>query len=376
MSDIYIFNTLGELVAVVDDYEEINWSRDLMKPGSFELSINRNLANSKHFMKRRVIGTRYKNDFDAFYLIETVELSIDESGKEEEFLRVSGKEFGGLLSDRLALPLVGQSHDTKNWPAESMMKYYVNVNAAAGAAVNRRFPNFIVATDLGRGPGFTYNARYQDLLTVIEEIGTQADMIGWETSFLSTTNTWMFDVIIGTDRTEGTYAPVYFDLELETILAQGWISTEAGLKNYAIVAGQGEGAARTIVDRFLGATEPTGLDRREVFVDARDLPDAISLESRGDQKLHETKIEDSISVQLNLNGAFQYRQDWNLGDLITVRNETWGLRKNMRIISVKLGYQPGQGMASISIELDKHLPTLRTRVQEEIARQDLAGRRI
>jgi hypothetical protein len=106
------------------------------------------------------------------------------------------------------------------------------------------------------------------------------------------------------------------------------------------------------------------------------LPTTESLESRGDAKLQETKQEDSVTISINPLGAFRYKDHWDLGDLVTVRNEAWGLRKNMRIISIKLGYQGGQGMASMEIELDKYLPTLKSRIQQEIARQDTAERRI
>jgi Siphovirus ReqiPepy6 Gp37-like protein len=375
-SELYIFNTIGQLVDVIDNYEEISWSRDFQKPGSFSLSINRNLARVENLQKRFILGVKYRNVWDAFFQIETVENGIDESGKGGEMLSIKGREYGQLLEHRLALPPAGQSHDSKNWPAESMIKYYINVNAGPGAAAARQLPNFMVATDQGRGPGFPYDARYQDLLTVITEIGTQADAMGWETTFMPATNTWLFDVIIGVDRTEGTLAPVFFDLELETILQQGWITSEAGLKTFAYVAGQGEGAAREIVQRYLGAVEPAGLDRREMFVDARDLPLTESLQSRGDAKLQETKQEDSVTIEINPLGAFRYREHWNLGDMVTVRNQSWGLRKNMRIISVKLSYKGGAGMASLEIELDKYLPTLRSRVQQEIARLDTAERRV
>ena len=183
-------------------------------------------------------------------------------------------------------------------------------------------------------------------------------------------------MIFGVDRSEGTATPIFFDLELETILEQGWVSSERDLKTFAYIGGQGEGEVREIVTRYLGATEPTGFDRREMFVDARDLPDTESLESRGDAKLQETKTDDSVSVTLNLKGAFQYRTDWDVGDIITVRNQDWGFRKNMRVVGVKLSEKGDSGLTSLEVELDKHIPTLKSRVRQEIERTDIASRRI
>ena len=62
-------------------------------------------------------------------------------------------------------------------------------------------------------------------------------------------------------------------------------------KNCAIVAGQGEGANREIV---IVNDNLSGQDRKELFVDARDIEDGTNLADRGKSKLAENTIIESF----------------------------------------------------------------------------------
>ena len=87
---------------------------------------------------------------------------------------------------------------------------------------------------------------------------------------------------------------------------------------------------------------PTGLSRREIFIDARDLqsdadPDnplspeeyAALLASRGRQKLAENQLVRSFSSDVRTyNPTYAYGDDFLLGDTITVADERLGIMVN------------------------------------------------
>ena len=141
-----------------------------------------------------------------------------------------------------------------------------------------RCPGLVVAADAARGPTVTVNGRYQTVLDLVREIGLLAGL-GWEITYDPGSGDFVFDVIEGVDRS----ASVFFDFAFETLERWEELDSVIDAKTVALVAGQGEGTARDLVTRWSG-TEPTGFDRREAFLDARDveLGETTVLAQRGD----------------------------------------------------------------------------------------------
>ncbi|MBR6503064.1 MAG: hypothetical protein IKT42_06435, partial [Clostridia bacterium] len=110
-------------------------------------------------------------------------------------------------------------------------------------------------------------------------------------------------------------------------------------KNVALVAGEGEGTARKTAS--IGTA--SGLDRYELFVDARDVSSndgAISaneytnlLLERGAQNLSETVITESIEGEIEPNYTYVLNRDYFLGDIVDVIND-YGVTMSPRIIEV------------------------------------------
>lgn len=84
---------------------------------------------------------------------------------------------------------------------------------------------------------------------------------------------------------------------------------------------------------------PSGFDRRELFVDARDLQSSDEsgnnmtteeyvqlLGERGKEKLAEAQLVESFSTTVRvLDPTYQYGVDFFLGDIITVTDERLGI---------------------------------------------------
>lgn len=271
----------------------------------------------------------------AFFL----EVSDLERDAAKHDLTVNGRTLDGFaLGERLAWPdptnypadTVGYDSLTAT-PAETAIKHYVDANCAAGAVADRQVPGFAVATDAARGVNVDQLARYQAVLDVVKEIAYKADL-GWFVSYDPDTNTHTFEVIEPRDLT----ASVILDFDFATLTA--WRETESllGSKSLAVVAGQGEADAREVVIR--PAVEPTGLDRREAFVDARDVPLGSTdiLNARGDALLASAGPTTSRTVTARQEGAFQYPTDYQLGDYVTVRDAERGLTATVQVVGVKI----------------------------------------
>ena len=157
-----------------------------------------------------------------------------------------------------------------------------------------------------------------------------------------------FNFIKGADRTIGNTAgnlPVFFSKELKNVLESTYIENINDYKNAAFVAGEGEGTARTIVEA--GETTSEGLDRFELYVDARDIQSDSTenpltpqqyqkaLNDRGEEKLLEHIKEKSYAATIDsVKARFVYGVDYWLGDYVSVKDETLGISFSAQITEV------------------------------------------
>ena len=149
------------------------------------------------------------------------------------------------------------------------------------------------------------------------------------------------EIIQGIDRSEGqsVNSPVIFSAEFENLLSSTYVRDTVNYKNVALVAGEGEGKNRKTVS--LGTA--SGLARRELFVDARDLssnegeiPEAeytAQLSARGAEKIAEHQITQAFDGEIDTANNFILDQDYTLGDIVTVENE-YRIRKNVRVSAI------------------------------------------
>ena len=94
------------------------------------------------------------------------------------------------------------------------------------------------------------------------------------------------------------------------------------------MAGQGEGVNRRI--RYVG-NENSGMNRYELFVDARDIEDDTALPDRGKSKLAECACSDTYSSEVD---AAQYKTKWDLGDIVVTIDREYAVNINERIVEI------------------------------------------
>lgn len=366
--------------AVFEDFLELVWNRRFFVPaGAFHMRINLNQRNAAEIRKGTLIAVTDDPEIrpiDRVLRVEQVELEMGSEGVSGEVLRVSGRDLSGMLEERLCLPPPGMEADAQSGPVETVMKHFVRVNAAEGAAPSRQVPRLRVAPDRGRGEAVTYEGRYQTVARLLEELSV-ATRMGWEVTFDAEAGEHVFEVIEPMDRTVGSPRPVLFDTEFETVRSQRYLTTDLERKTFAYVGGKGEGAARPIVHAFLGNGEPIGFERREIFVDARDQTHPDALQLRGRASLAETMAEDAMEAEISQSAASHmvYRRDYDMGDVVTVRNRKWNIELPMRIVGVEHRIQAGTGTVQHVLSLEHPFPTLKDRILAELARME-AGRRI
>jgi hypothetical protein len=361
LKSIRIFSKQLELLAEIDGYESLIFTRKYIGYGEFEININRHKLYTEYLQKGNIIliGTSYNK----IGIIKKIEITLDEDGRNSETINVFGYTLESLLYQRLIIPPDGMAYDKITSNAESVVKHYINKNILNSTDIERNISYINVLSNQNRGMSVNWSSRFKNLGEEIEKICVYSG-IGTEVSLDYESKKFNFDVVVGKDLTTGQSEnnPVIFSCQFDNIKSQKYFDTDLGYQNIAYVAGQGEGIDRVIEKVGTG----TGLERYETFVDARDIDNADDLVDRGHQVLSETPQIKSLENEILTYGSFVYEKDWNIGDMVTVQNENWNITTDTRIMEVTEIYEP-DGF-QLHATFGNKIPRLIDKVKNEIGK--------
>lgn len=275
----------------------------------------------------------------------------------------TGIELKGLAERRIVIPASGEAYQHYyNKEPEYIIAELLNKQILNPADSTRRIYGTI-APYISYHSGITYDGRYQVLSEEIIELATAYD-IGWCASIEDSTIIWK--IWNGVDRTatQTENNRMILDYDYGT-MNNSTLSIEDTVPTFMIVAGQGEGAKRAIEELNNGAE---GLKRIETFLDARDVEDDSLLSQRGQEKLAEYGDSSSYTATLSNQAIQQYRTEYELGDIGTVRDSKLDGAIDYRITAVEEVYEDNQLMVNIVLGYDKR--TLKDSIQRMNSKRD------
>lgn len=277
-----------DLIGEITQYTSLQITRSYSGIGSLELRVNRYARNADQLTKGRVIFPQGQTD--RAYVIRHREIELDADGKITENWIVRAPSLKSWFSDRLTIPPAGQSQDKVKAPAETAMYHYANTQAINPVDAGNVLP-ITAGVDQARGDAIEWESRYKDLAEEMTKI-SELSGLGWNIGVDYEAKGFVFNVTQGRDLTAGQslLPPAIFSPEFGTLKQMSYVESDLDFKNVAVVAGQGEGADRRIVT--VGDLSATGLDRRVLFVDARDV--AEETEDDPPVPLSPAQIEESL----------------------------------------------------------------------------------
>lgn len=224
----------------------------------------------------------------------------------------------------------------------------------------------IPLVELGELNGFEetieFQATYRNLLTMEEKLSKGAN-IGFRFRPDFTEKKIYFETYKGLDksRSQRDRAFVEFSDMFDNLKSVENRQNNQLLKTVGYVGGEGEGSARTYV--IVGDDTVTGLNRREVFIDAKDISSEditmaeylAALRTRGLEKMEEHMFSNSYECETIPSGNFEYKKDYDLGDIVTIKKSDWGLNTVQRITEIQEVYE--HGSATIVPTFGSPLPT-------------------
>lgn len=304
----------------IDDYVGFEFISKWIKYGTFKIFVH----GITSVMKKGYF-IMLDNDHRKTGIIKRIRCS-DDSDTDAE---IDGFTCAYLLTQRLTFPPEGSAYHSFHAPAEDIICEVVTANMTDAADPRRNIPLLEVEPSQGRGDKLQWQTRYNALS---DEVATlcSASGLGITVELDPQRKKLIFKVLEGTDRSvnNGLRPPMIFNVDYDNVTNREYISDMSEYKNTAITAGQGEGTDRKI---YIEGEENAGIDRYELFVDARDIEDETQLPDRGKAKLAEYTVSDSYSSTVD---DAQYQTKWDLGDIVATKDDEYGVYMNERIVEI------------------------------------------
>lgn len=344
--DLMILDADLQTLATVDSFESIIWTDRYSEYGDFEIYSPIAISALSYIALGRYV---WRRDASSVMMIEQVKIESDaENGSH---LTISGRSLEALLTRRI---IWKQTRITGNF--QNGVKKLIDDAMISPEDEERKVANFIFkeSTD-ERITKLTIDAQFtgDNLYDAIKKLCDIYDL-GFKIT-LSDTNNFVFELVIGEDRSydQEKNPWVIFSPKFDNLINSNYIQSNENECNVALVAGEGEGESRKTVTVITSETSPKGLDRKELYVDARDLssisadgetsiPDdqyASDLVTRGLEYLSENIYVESFEASVDPNGSFQYGRDYFVGDIVQIQNE-YGMEAKVRVTELVRSESP------------------------------------
>ena len=322
--EVWILDTNFSSVSVLDTFESLIWTDRYREYGDFEIFA---------FPTSQLINDA-KDDFYLYnpasehtMIIEHHEVTTDiEEGP--RFI-VTGRSLESLLTRRIVW-----NQTTISGSLQNGIKKLITENFISPEVPERKITNFVFVdstdpeiTKLTHEQQYTGDIIYD----VIVDLCNTYD-IGFKITLNIDKKRFEFSLYKGKDRSyaQETNPYVIFSPNYENIINSDYTHSIKDYKNVTRIGGEGVG-----IDRKMTAYgNASGLNRREIFTDARDISSKTDdgevlsdqdylnlLQQRGKENLSEYAVKEGFEGEVEASKMFIYGRDFFLGDCVQVQNE-------------------------------------------------------
>lgn len=327
--EIRIYNPNMDFKGLIENQSSLIWTRRYNESGEFELHAP---VTSSNINLLRLGNLVWKKGAVDAGVIESV--YIEETTLKNE-VTVKGRFLTSYMDRRLIRPTFNFSGKV-----EIAMRTILT-NAVA-----------IPRVQLGELQGFDeeveFQATYKNLLTYESKLAKSANF-GFRFRPNFDDKVIVFEIYKGLDRSihQSDRNRVIFSESYNNISEADYEENEQIYSNVCYVGGQGEGSQRTYV--VVGDTTATGLERREMYKNGSDISTENlttaqyldKLKQRGYDALEENAFYNYFECKTVPEGNFKYRENYDLGDIITTEKVNWGISQDLRLSAINEVYEYG-----------------------------------
>ena len=323
MIEIYVLDTDFTAIYLLDKYESLLWTDRYYSCGSFEIYTP---------VTKEILDNVKPNYYLWFKQSEKMmiveDFTIETNFEDGNHIKIVGRSLESILDRRIVWKETTITGTLQNGIKKIINENIISPTTATGGN-DRKITNFVFkdSTDT-RVTALKVDNQYtgDNILDIVEDL-CQSNKLGYRVT-LDEFNRFVFELYMGTDRSynQSTVPQVVFKPSFGNMLNSNYVENNSVYKNVALVAGEGEGTSRDT--RVVGSG--TGINRREMYVDARDVRREDSetvkdynkaLDQRGTKNLKDAKIHKEFDGKLDVTQSYVYGKDFFIGDTLQIANE-------------------------------------------------------
>lgn len=335
-----ILDTKFEVIAVIDAFDTFIWTDRYSGYGDFELHVPLTPDNLENLKLDYYITIR---DSEHVMIIEDIQVNSD--AEDGPILSISGRSLESILDRRIVWTqtvLTGGLQDAiLSILKDSIIEPSDSDRKIENFIFTKNESDTITSISLASEIQFTGDNVYDVVAALCEAFD-----IGFKIT-LSGKDKFQFELYSGLDRSyeQNTNPYVIFSPRFDNLLSSSYLQSKRNLKTVTLVAGEGEGSDRITVPVLSEVKVESGLDRRELYTDARDVSRTVDegtlsddeyqaqLTERGKIKLSECSEIASFEGKCDPNMTFTVGEDYFIGDIVQVESE-YGEGSRSRITEI------------------------------------------
>lgn len=363
---IFVCDENFKRLGMVGAFSYLLWRKRYSSHGEAEIRVDVTENNIKLLQKGNILFR--KDDNEAMFIYYRG-FSEDEVGREQLVIKCFST---ARWLDRRILWGMYNYHDTP----ERIIRSMITSEFVSPIHTDRKIPQVQLADVKGFGVPIQMQASYENVLDQSLSLCNTYE-IGIRTVFNG--KELFYDLYEGANRTvnQGENPRCILSKDFSNVISRDYEEADNDLRNTALIAGTGEDINRQVTSIEQGS----GLFRRELFVDARDLAATkkegdqeipisdedyiLLLKQKGLEKLLE--FEEFISFDCELDVTkdnTKYNRDFFLGDIITIRDDKLQIIMNSRIVEADEVFQ--NGTKAIYVRVGKSVPTLPEKMRKMV----------
>lgn len=301
-------NGAFSLIAIIDDYADCSFENNLFQAGQFTITINYNIANASVFRRGLFVSFGATNEFGEILKVSD---SIGEEGAGSQIRTITGYDARYLLKRRVIKNLNQGGFWQMTAKGELCLRNLIKDQCGSGAEVKRQLPivNTIPADADAIGKDYSVSESFTNLYDVCVTIAIQSE-IGWKIEFDGTDLS--LDVYGATDKS----TTVKFDTSFESLANGEFGDSSESYANAIYIGGKGQNEERDIYEGEDGS--PASLERFEAWDSQTSLTTEDEYEAEALSMLNQYGQTISLSGNGLARCPYIYKEDYNVGDIITV----------------------------------------------------------
>lgn len=280
------------------------------------------------------------------WVIETVEIQYDAT--RGYMISARGRQAKVILGKRII-------NTQTQLPSDLTTAVFGLIQKHAGeeAAEARKIDGLKELTSLIIQPITETQVSYSNLLDYTDEL-TKAHEVGAELTITDAAD-FRYSLYEGQDRSD----TVIFSQTFDNLLSSSYTRSNAAFRSYALIGGQGEGTER-ILHEYDSDPSLRGIDRAELFVDAKDVSNKYKeadgtekeldlttaaglatykawLLERGKAKTAEAALVETFEGEIDTAASpYKFGADFYLGDRVRVQDDFLGVYITPRILKITM----------------------------------------